>query len=223
MNWMLPENVSTYGAEIDALYYLILGITGVIFVGVQALLIYFVIRYRHRPGRKAEYRLGNTRAEIIWTTIPFIILVLLAFRSREVWVDIRDPDRFPTDAVEILVHAQQFEWLVTYPGEDGEFGTATDFEIRNRIHIPVGEPVVVHLSAEDVIHSFFLPEFRVKQDAVPGMTIPVWFEATRTGEFPLGCAELCGLGHYRMRGTVTVQSPEEFEAWQREEAARAQQ
>lgn len=222
MNWTLPENIATFGAQIDALYYLILWITGVVFVAVQALLIYLVIRYRHRPGRKAEYRHGNTRAEIIWTAATFFIVVFLAFQSRGVWADIRDPARFPTEAVEVRVHAQQFEWIATYPGDDGEFETGDDFEMRNRLHVPVDQPVIVHLTAEDVIHSFFLPELRVKQDAVPGRVIPVWFEAMRTGEFPLGCAELCGLGHYRMRGTLTVQTSEEFDAWQQEEAAGAQ-
>lgn len=222
MNWTLPENVATFGGEIDALYYLILGITGVVFVAVQAMLIYLIIRYRHRPGRKADYVHGNMRAEIVWTAATFLIVLFLAFRSRGVWAEIRDPVNLPTDAVEVQVRAQQFEWIATYPGEDGEFETGDEFEVRNRLNIPVDQPVIVHLSAGDVIHSFFLPEFRVKQDAVPGRVIPVWFEATRTGEFPLGCAELCGLGHYRMRGTMTVQTAAEFEAWQREEVADAQ-
>jgi cytochrome c oxidase subunit II len=95
--------------------------------------------------------------------------------------------------LEVAVAAKQFEWNVTYPGPDGVLGTADDFTRRNQLHLPVGRVVHVHLTAEDVIHSFFLPEFRVKQDAVPGMRIPVWFEATRTGTFMLGCAELCGM------------------------------
>ena len=221
MNWSLPESVSTFGAEIDSIYYLILAITGVIFFAVEALLVYFIIRYRHKEGRKAAFIHGNARAEVIWTVIPFLILVFLAFKSREVWVAVKDPARFPADALELRVAAKQFEWNVTYPGPDGRLDTGDDFVRRGQLRIPVNRPVRVTLTAEDVIHSFFLPEFRVKQDAVPGMEIPVWFEATRTGEFVLGCAELCGLGHYRMKGTVTVHTAEEFDAWQREQSQQS--
>ena len=218
MNWSLPENVSTFGAQVDSIYYLILGITAVIFFAVEALLVYFIIRYRHKEGRKAAYIHGNTRAEVIWTLIPFLIVLFLAFRSRAVWMEVKDPGRVPPGALELRVSAKQFEWNVTYPGLDEQLGTADDFVRRGQLRIPVNRPVRVTLASEDVIHSFFLPEFRVKQDAVPGMEIPVWFQATRTGEFTLGCAELCGLGHYRMRGTVTVHTAEEFDAWQREQS-----
>jgi cytochrome c oxidase subunit II len=219
MNWLLPDNAATFGG-IDSLYYLILVITGIVFLIVQVALIYFVVKYRYRPGRKAEYITGNARAELIWTAIPFFILIFLAFRSYDVWLDIRSPDRLPEGAFEVHVLATQFEWHVTYPGEDGVLGTEDDFTVRNRLNIPVDMPVIVHLTSNDVIHSFFVPAFRVKQDAVPGMTIPVWFQATQVGEYVLGCAELCGIGHYRMRGTVTVQAPEDFADWQREEAAQ---
>src|SRR5690606_7370823 len=123
MNWSLPESVSTFGAEIDSIYYLILGITAVIFFAVEALLIYFIIRYRHKEGRKAAYIHGSTRAEVIWTVIPFLILVFLAFQSRSVWLAAKDPTRIPADALELRVTAKQFEWNVTYPGPDGRLGT----------------------------------------------------------------------------------------------------
>src|SRR5690606_41166922 len=100
MNWSLPESVSTFGAEIDSIYYRILGITAVIFFAVEALLIYFIIRYRHKEGRKAAYIHGSTRAEVIWTAIPFLILVILAFQSRSVWLSVKDPARIPPDALE---------------------------------------------------------------------------------------------------------------------------
>jgi cytochrome c oxidase subunit 2 len=96
---------------------------------------------------------------------------------------------------------------------DGTFDTADDFTVRNQLHLPVNRPVVAELSAEEVIHSFNIPAFRVKQDAVPGMHIRAWFEATRPGVYELGCAELCGLGHYKMRAVVTVHSAEEFQRW----------
>ncbi len=219
MNWQLPESVSTFGGEIDSLYTLILWITALIFVLVEVALIVFIVRYRHREGRKAAYTHGNTRAELIWTVLPFIIVVFLAFRSGGTWMKVKAVGEKPADALELRIAAKQFEWNVTYPGADGRPGTADDFVKRNQLHVPVGRPVWVTLTSEDVIHSFFLPEFRVKQDAVPGMEIPVWFEATRAGEYTLGCAELCGTGHTRMKGSVTVHEPEAFERWQMEQGS----
>ncbi|HEX6938334.1 MAG TPA: cytochrome c oxidase subunit II [Longimicrobiales bacterium] len=221
MNWQLPENVSTFGGEIDSLYTLILWITAAIFVLVEVALIVFVVRYRHREGRKAAYIHGDTRAEVIWTAVPFAIVVFLAFRSGGTWMEIKAPDAKPADALELRITAKQFEWNVTYPGADGRLGTADDFVKRNQLHIPMGRPIWVTLTSEDVIHSFFLPQFRVKQDAVPGMEVPVWFEATRAGEFTLGCAELCGTGHTRMKGSVTVHEPDAFERWQMEQGSGA--
>jgi cytochrome c oxidase subunit 2 len=213
MTQWFPEAISTYGAEIDRIFYIILVITGVIFVVVQGALLYFVYRYRHREGSRAYHIHGNMRAEAIWTLIPFLIVVGIAGISMGPWLRIRDVNRFPPAELQVEIMAKQFEWNVTYAGADNQLGTEDDFTRRNQLHIPVGRVVHVHLVAEDVIHSFFLPEFRVKQDAVPGMRIPVWFEATQTGTYMLGCAELCGLGHYRMRGTVTVHEEDAFDQW----------
>lgn len=218
---LLPENASTFGAEIDWLFMLILAITGVVFVLVQITLIVFIIRYRRRDGRKAEYTHGNQRLEIVWTAATAVIVLALAFLSRDLWFEIKDPDRFPEPGLELVVTGKQFEWNITYPGADGVIGTDDDVVSRNRMHVPVGVPVHFMLESEDVIHAFFVPEFRVKQDAVPGMRIPAWFEATRTGEFAIGCAELCGLGHYSMSGTVIVQTAEEFAQWHQELALTA--
>ena len=210
----LPQNVSTHGGEIDGIFNLILWITMIIFLLVEGGLLWFIFRYRHKEGRKAEYTHGDTRVEIIWTAIPFVIVLVLGAMSWGPWSAAKNPVHAPDDAVEIAVAAKQFEWNFTYPGPDGELGTADDFVARNQLHIPVDTPVRVHLTAEDVIHSFFLPEFRVKQDLVPGMEEQsVWFEATETGEFTLACAELCGTGHTRMKGSVTVHTADEFEAW----------
>jgi cytochrome c oxidase subunit 2 len=218
MDGWLPQNVSTFGGEIDSLFYLILGIAAAIFVIVEGALVLFIIRYRHREGRKAAYIHGNNRAEFVWTLIPFLIVVFLAARSTGTWLDIKSPERMPADALELRVTAKQFEWNVTYPGPDGRLGTADDFVRRNQLHIPAGRPVRVTLSSEDVIHSFFLPQFRVKQDAVPGMSITIWFEATEPGEYTLGCAELCGTGHTRMMASVTVHEAEAYDRWAREAA-----
>ena len=221
-SWLMPETFSTYGPALDNLYYVILWITGIVFFATEITLFVFLVKYRHTEGRKAEYIHGNNKAEVVWTAIPFVIVMALAFFSKGIWDDIRDPESIPADSYPIHVLGQQFEWSATYSGADGQFGTTDDFESLNVLHIPVDQPVVVQLEAEDVIHSFFIPEFRVKQDAVPGMTTPVWFEATATGEYTLACAELCGLGHYRMGGTVIVHSEADFQNWLAEQQAQAE-
>lgn len=212
MDW-LPPAASTYAADIDRIFYVILVVTGVVLVGVEAAILYLMVRYRRREGRKAHYIEGSNRAEVIWTVTPAVFILGLAVASYAVWPQVKDPDRFPTDALEIAVEASQFEWSVSYPGADGELGTADDFDTRNQVHVPVDQPVIVHLTSEDVIHSFFIPQFRIKQDAIPGKNIRLWFEAIESGEYELACAELCGLGHYRMRARVFVHSQEEYRRW----------
>lgn len=221
LSWVMPDNVvSTFGPTLDNLWLVILWITGIIFVVTEITLLVFMVKYRHKEGRKADYTHGSNTAEVVWTLIPFVIVVALAVASKSIWDDIRR--QVPTNAYEIQMMASQFEWAATYSGADGQFQTADDFVSLNVLHIAVNQPVVVQLEAEDVIHSFFLPEFRVKQDAVPGMTTPVWFEATQTGEFTLACAELCGLGHYTMGGTVIVHSQADFQDWLAEQQAAAE-
>lgn len=219
MNWLLDPSVSTFGPDIDRLYYIILLITGVIFVATQALLVYFLIRYRRRDGQRAEYSHGSTKAEVIWTVVPFVIVLWLAIVSKNVWDQVKDPALIPEDAYEIGVMARQFEWISTYGGADGVLGTDDDFTLLNRLHLPVNRPVRIVLEAEDVIHSFWVPALRVKQDALPGHQIFVWFEITEPGEYTLACAELCGTGHFRMDGVVVAQSEDEFEAWKAERIA----
>lgn len=224
-SWTLTDPVSTFGGRIDDIYTVILWITGAIFVLTEGLLLWFVIRYRRRDDRRAHYSHGNAKMEIAWTVIPFVIVLVIAWASAGVWMEVKAADRTAAgpgeDDLYLEVSAKQFEWNVTYPGADDSLGTDDDFVKRNQLHVPVGRAVRIALTAEDVIHSFFLPDLRVKQDAVPGMVIPVWFQATETGEYPLACAELCGLGHYRMRATLTVHEPEAYEAWLAEETGAA--
>jgi len=213
MQWILPPSASSFAGDIDFLYYVILVITGIAFVVVEVGLLWFVIRYRARPGRRATYTQGNMRAEVVWTAIPAVTVVALGLMSGGVWNDIKGRNSVPAEALPYRVTARQFEWNVTHPGPDGALDTPDDFTLRNQLHVPVGRPVVIHLGSEDVIHSFFVPAFRVKQDAVPGMHIRVWFEATVVGAYELACAELCGLGHYRMGAMVTVHETREFDEW----------
>jgi cytochrome c oxidase subunit 2 len=217
MDW-LPTAASSYAADMDRIFYIILWITGIVLVGVQVTLVYFMIKYRGREGRKAAFIEGSKKAEIIWTVTPAILIVGIAVASQDVWSKIKNPDRFPTDGVELRIEARQFAWGVTYAGSDGEFGSEDDFTHYNQIHVPVDRPVVFDLTSIDVVHSFFVPAFRIKQDAVPGLTMRAWFEATEVGEYELACAELCGVAHGLMKGKIIVLAQDEFESWLAEQS-----
>lgn len=218
----MPLNASTQGVMIDSLFWLIFWITALALLIVEVGVLFFLWRYRSRDGHVARYTNGNSVAEMVWTAVPAVVLIPLGIYSGTVWMQIRGQGSFPEDALTLSVVAKQFEWNVTYPGADRQLGNADDFTIRNRFEIPVGEPIIVRLESEDAIHSFFIPQLRVKQDAVPGMVIPIWFQATQTGEFQIACAELCGLGHYRMRGRVVVQDQASYETWYQEQSTAAQ-
>ena len=213
MSW-LPENVSTYGGKIDQIFYLIYYITGVTFVIVMALLLAFLVMYRRQEGRRATYTHGNTTLEIIWTIVPALILVMLGFLSKARWDEIKR-DVPPSDVV-VRVTGKQFNWEILYPGPDGKFDTEDDFQVDNDMHVPVNKVVRVALHSKDVIHSFFVPQLRLKQDAVPGREIVAWFEATKPGQYEIPCAELCGFGHSGMKGKLYVDTQAEYDAWIKE-------
>lgn len=215
MDWTLPANFSAQGGGIDELYYIILVVTGIAFVLVEAGILWFLYRYRDSGGREATYTHGSVRTEIVWTAVTAVTVVWLGIHSGQIWEELKGAEAYPEtpETVKLDVTARQFEWMITYPGQDGELGTDDDFTDRNRLHLPLGRPVVVRLRSEDVIHSFFIPKLRVKQDVVPGMVNRVWFEARKPGEVELGCAELCGLGHYRMRASVTIHPEGEYREW----------
>lgn len=210
LRW-LPEDVSPYGAGIDALFYVIYYITAVAFLLVTLLMIVFLIRYRYQEGRKALYTHGNTTLEIIWTIIPALVFIGLGIASKTKWDELK-VDIPETDTV-IQVTAKQFNWEVLYPGPDGQFNTADDKQVDNEIHVPVGKPIRVVLKSKDVIHSFFLPNLRFKQDAVPGRDITAWFQANKPGKYEIPCAELCGFGHSGMRGWLYVLNQDEYKEW----------
>jgi cytochrome c oxidase subunit 2 len=213
MSW-LPENVSTYGATIDGLFYFIYYLTGVTFFGVQIALLAFLWMYRARPGGRATYTHGNTTLEIVWTAIPSVLLAGLALAGRSTWLDIKA--RQPATDFVIRITAKQFNWEVRYPGLDAKFDTEDDVVMDNDFHVPVNKVVRINLHSRDVIHSLFVPSLRLKQDAVPGRNIPAWFEATKAGKYEVPCAELCGFGHSGMKGWLFVDTPEAYAAWARE-------
>ena len=211
LNWWLPENVSTFGRDIDWLFHLIYAITAITGIVVFVAMIAFLIMYRDRPGRRARYTHGNTTLEIVWTVVPALILVILTFLSVPAWSKIK-MSQPPTDFV-VQVTAKQFNWQVAYPGPDGKFGTADDKQFLDEMHVPVDKPIRVVLKSQDVIHSFFVPSFRIKQDAVPGRDIVAWFDATKAGKYEWPCAELCGFGHSGMKGWIYVHSGDDYAKW----------
>ncbi len=212
-----PHDISTFGPRIDFLFELIFWIVLIVWIAVMAAMVTFLIRYRTKPGRKAEYIEGNPRLEIIWTTATAVILIILAFMSRSTWADIKEHG--PPGQVFYGVNAKQFNWEITYPGPDGKLGTKDDVTVENEMHVPINKVVRIDLTSKDVIHSYFVPALRLKQDAVPGRLIHVWFQATETGQYEIPCAELCGFGHSGMKGNLTVQSQEDFDKWLKDKYA----
>ena len=213
MRW-LPENVGSFGQDVDWLFHLIYYITAAAFVLVATAMVAFLILYRHREGRRATYTHGNATLEIVWTIVPALILVVLTFLSVPTWGRIQQ--QLPASDVHVRITAKQFNWEVSYPGPDGKFGTEDDRTFDNEVHVPVGKPVILHLGSKDVIHSVFLPNLRFKQDAVPGREIVKWVQATKPGKYEMPCAELCGFGHSGMKGYLYVHTTEEFQQWEQQ-------
>ena len=220
-NWALPKNVSTLGRDVDHLFDIVLAITGIVFVGVNIAFVWATWRFAAADGRPAQYFHGSQRLEVIWTIIPSAILVFIALYQMGTWAEIKFRSAQPKVQPLAEVTARQFQWMIRYPGPDRKLGTLDDLHTVNDLRFVKDAPTVIYLKSQDVLHSFFLPQFRIKQDAVPGLTIPVWFDAdtatsqTQTGRpYELACAELCGWGHYKMRGTVTVyETQDQFDAW----------
>jgi cytochrome c oxidase subunit II len=220
LRW-LPEDVSTFGHEIDSLFYLIYYITGVAFILVTVVMILFLVIYRDRnDGRRATYSHGNTTLEIIWTVVPAAIFITLSFMSVSSWAKIK---RYAPDSdFELQVTAKQFNWEVVYPGADRKFGTPDDVQFDNDLHVPVNKVIRVHLLSKDVIHSFYLPNLRFRQDAVPGRNTLVWFEVTKPGKYEIPCSQLCGFGHSGMKGWLYVHTPQEYQQWASQNLSKSQ-
>lgn len=210
MQW-LPEDVSPYGGSIDALFYFIYYITAAAFILVTALMIIFLYQYRRNDSRRAVYTHGHTGLELVWTIIPALVFIGLGLASKGIWEEVKL--NVPETDVEIRVTGKQFNWEVLYPGPDGEFETDDDYQVDNDIHVPVGKPVRVFLGSKDVIHSLFMPNLRFKQDMLPGRLIEAWFQADKAGTYEVPCAELCGFGHSGMKGTLYVDTPEDYAVW----------
>ena len=232
--WLgLPVKASAHAGELDRITGLVHLLMGVLFLGWSIYFVYVLVRFRRRRQPAADYH--GVKGH--WSTgtevgVAVVEVILLAAFSIPAWAAYVNPPQ--ADGLVVRVIAQQFSWTIHYAGADGEFGrlepslisaenpsgldrqsmhAADDVITVNDMHVPLGRPVIVQLMARDVIHSFGVPAMRVKQDAIPGMMIPVWFTPTLEGKFDIACSQLCGLAHYRMRGFVTVERDAAFAAW----------
>lgn len=248
-NWLgLPEIAAVNGGQIDSMISWIHIFMFILFVGWGGFFVYTLVRFRRSNHPVADYTgVKSHMTNYIETAVLVVELVLLFGFSIPLWAARVDHVPSESEALVVNVTGEQFAWNIRYPGPDGVFGrtdiTKIDVQTNplgldrsdpagkddvttiNQLFLPVNRPVVVRLRTKDVIHGFNVPEFRVKQDAIPGLTIPVWFipnvttaeMRAKTGnaqfQYEIACAQLCGLGHYRMRGLVTVLSAEEFQKW----------
>ena len=231
----MPVQASTHAAELDQMSVLVHWLMLIMFVGWAVFFVFVLFKFRKSANPKASYT--GAKGKISKGTeiaVAIVEVVLLVFYAIPAWA--KRVKAFPaeSEAVVVRVIGEQFAWNIQYPGPDGKFGRTDislvspdnpigidrrdqaakdDITTINQLNLPVDRPVLVHLSSKDVIHSFGLFEMRVKQDAIPGMQIPVWFIPNRIGEYEITCSQLCGLGHFRMRGFITIQSDADYKKW----------
>jgi cytochrome c oxidase subunit II len=237
----MPVAASAHAAQIDQMTVLTHWLMALLFVGWGGFFIFTLIRFRASANPKANYEgVKSHFASYIEWTVAAIELVLIVVFAIPAWA--ARVDTFPQEnqATVVRVVAEQFAWNVQYPGGDGQFGRTKpelmsadnplgldktdpaakdDITTINQLNLPVGKPVIIHLSSKDVIHSFSLIQMRVKQDIIPGQSIPLWFTPTVTGDWEINCSQLCGLGHYRMRGFYSIKTQEAYDTWLKEQAA----
>lgn len=190
---------------VDRSFYFIIGFSFIFLFAITAVMIYFVVKYRRSRHPKAVDIRGNWKLEVIWTVIPSFIALAMFVSGWQAYVGLRN---VPDGAMEIEVIGQSFSWIMIYPN---------DKEIENEIVVPVGEPVKLNITSADVIHSMYIPAFRVKVDAVAGISTHAWFLPEKEGEYFFQCTEFCGTGHADMSGVVKVLSKDAFDEWLNEE------
>ena len=199
---LLPEQASTFAWQVDALYLLLAGLSVFFTVAIVAVLIYFSVKYRRRSDdERPEPIHGNITLELIWSIIPMFMCIAVFALGAELFFNIY---RTPVDGIDIYVVGKQWMWKIQHPEGKREINT---------LHVPVNQTIRLTLTSEDVIHSFFIPAFRTKKDAVPGRYNTMWFEATKVGEYHLFCAEYCGTQHSGMIGKVIVMEPKDYQRW----------
>jgi cytochrome c oxidase subunit 2 len=202
---LFPQRASTIASEVDSLYLALVAMSAFFSIGIFLTIFYLAVKYRQRSEDEipTAHRM-NAKLEIVWLTVPFVIAVALLVWGMKLFLRIYEP---PPGAIEILVVGRQWMWKLQHPGGQAEI---------DELHVPVGSRILLRMATEDVIHSFFVPAFRVKQDVVPGRYTTLWFEPTRVGEYHLFCAEYCGSKHSRMVGRVIVMEPPDYQEWLRQ-------
>jgi cytochrome c oxidase subunit 2 len=199
---LFPEQASTVASQVDALYFFLIAVSSFFALLIAVLVIYFAIRFRRRSENDRPPAIhGSLGLELTWTIIPFGLAMVMFFWGANVYVTLARP---PEDAMEVFVVGKQWMWKLQHMEGNREI---------NELHVPVGQPVKLTLTSEDVIHSFYVPAFRIKQDAVPGRYTSAWFEATKIGTYHLFCAEYCGTEHAKMGGRIVVMEPMAYQAW----------
>jgi cytochrome c oxidase subunit 2 len=199
---LFPESASSLSGQVDALYLFLIGIS--LFFGtlISALIIVFSFKYRRRAGRERGTHIeGSLALELTWSIIPFLITLVIFFWGAKVFFAGAVP---PADTTDVYVVGKQWMWKLQHPQGQREI---------NDLHVPVGQAIRLTMTSEDVIHSFYVPAFRIKQDVLPGRYTTLWFRATKPGKYHLFCAEYCGTKHSQMIGTVHVMEPQDYERW----------
>lgn len=217
--WSLPHDASEYGHNIDWLINITMVFLTLLFVIMVAWML--IASLKHNKNHTADYDHGDSKHSL-YTALGLSGVIFLIVDGNLWWKSTFDVNQLfwnfekiesNKDVLRIEINARQWIWEARYAGPDGKFNTEDDIITTNDVRVPVGTPIYLQLASPDVIHSFYLPNFRIKQDAVPGMINKMWFQAKETGEYDIACAQHCGANHYQMRGTLTVLSKEDFALW----------
>ena len=221
-NHLIP-NASSYSGEVDGLFWLITIIVGAWFLAAEAMFFWLIFRFRARPNVRGQYVTGKEKHLKRWINIPHTLIlicdVVIIVAAVRVWVLLKQT--LPTPDLIVRVTSQQWAWIFTDPGPDALLDTADDVRTTDELHLIVGKTYHFKLESKDVLHSFFIPAFRMKQDAIPGRIYTGWFKPTQTGTFDILCAEICGLGHGVMGAKLVVERPEEHAVWLQQHAQDA--
>lgn len=222
ISWYVTQ-ASSYAHSVDNLILLVGVIVGVFFLAAQAIFFGFIFKFRARPGVRAKYVAGESASEMRWVSYPhYLVLifdVIIVIGALRVWHDVKIDMPATDDKVRII--AQQWAWTFVHSGPDGRLDTADDIRTVDELNLQVGKAYEYELHSRDVLHSFSVPAFRLKQDAVPGRAIRGWFTPTVTGEFDIQCAEICGIGHGLMPARVKIRTAAEQAAWLQQNAPAA--
>jgi cytochrome c oxidase subunit 2 len=238
--WWMPAAISAHARTVDAQINWTFVVTGIVFILSHLALGWTLFKYGKKRSGPATYSHGNNTMEVLWTSAAAVLFIGIVLLGTNVWARVHMQPA-PADAMQIELTGKQFAWNIRYPGPDGRFGAVDIRQVNDaagnpigidakdpagrddvtfpNLVVPVNRAVQLTLRSQDVTHSFFVPELRLKQDAVPGMIIRIHFAAEKSGMYEIACAELCGLGHFKMRAFLDVREPAEYEKWMAERVA----